>query len=529
MKTAFHVVIWEILWKNRLVLAALIILFGLGGSLALAAANAAPDVAWLPGARRIAIVSFLASMFLGFAPFSLMETHGGWRGNTMITRWFVLPVRTVWLVFLPLVAASLFIAILVKAWMPVLSRIAPGLDGLHFTCVLIFGIIAIHTLAWTVPRKASQFWTGAAILLPVVLILALAPQDQDLRQRRGLLIPLGYLALVLVTFAGYAARRNRCGDWPGEFPFDRLWQFLRQGGAANIRRRDFRSSTTALFWSDSLPSLRLMAIGWFSTGLVFFLYFSLVMRNERPEFAFTLRLLAFVVIDLLAVLGILWLAIWGMFSGCEPSSGFRTRLSSFRAALPVTSGTLAGHRLVSLFLGWCLVWVPSLLLGTWYDPEINGTVSPEVVTRLHLMQARFMSVSAYLMVGALPLLLWGRIQGFPNLLLTSICSWAMLWILLTNLSPEGAPGRLWILLSMLLAAKLITAAVGLALSLRSGHVSWRYPVLLAVTWATITAFLVWGLPTWQHDGPYAAGILILCMPLARLAWCPFAIAANRQH
>ncbi|MCL4177140.1 MAG: hypothetical protein KJ072_05280 [Verrucomicrobia bacterium] len=529
MKMALNVAVWELLWKNRLVFAALIALLGLGGVMTFAAAHAAPDAYWLPRARSITMVSFLASMFLGFAPFSLMETPGGWRMNSMITRWYVLPVRTGLLVFVPLLIAALFIALLVAVWMPVLNRIAPGLDGVHFTGVLVLGIVAVHALAWTVPRKPSQFWIGAAVLLPVVLVLALGPQDEDLHRRRGVLIPLACITLLLVAFAWYAARRNRCGDWPGELPLDRPWQFLRQGGATSVRRRDFRSRTAALLWSDSLPAFRLTAFGWLSLNLVLFLYFSLVMQRERPELAFSSRLLAFIVIDLLPMIGLLWLAVWGIFSGCEPSAGFRTRLSDFRATLPITSGILAGHKLIILFLGWCLVWMPPLMLSNWYDVDVNGVAAPETAARLHLIMARFMAISAYLMVGALPLFLWGRLNGFPNLLLAAMCTWAFLWILLANLGTEGDPGRLWILVAALLVAKIVAAAAGLASSLRSGHLTWRFPVILFAGWSIIAAFLVWGLSTWQTDGPYAAATLVLCLPLARLAWCPFAIAANRQR
>jgi hypothetical protein len=529
MKAALNAVLWEILWKNRLVLVALISLLSLGGALAVAAACAVPDALWLPRARSVVIMAFLASMFLGFAPFTMMESHGGWRMNTLITRWFTLPIRTAWLVLLPLLTASLFIALLVAAWVPVLNRLAPGLDFLHFTGVLIAGIAGIHSLAWTVPRKATQFWVGAAALLPIVLVLALGPQDHDLRHRRGLLIPLGYITAFLVAFAWYAARRNRCGDWPGELPLDRLWQFLRQGTGARVRRRDFQSGFTALFWSENLPALRLMAFGWLSLGLVLFLYMSLVMQQDRPELAFSFRLLGFIVVDLLPMIGIVWLAIWGIFAGCEPSAGFRTGISSFRATLPITNGALAGHKLLLLVLGWGIVWLPALALSGWHSPEGNEMASPEAVERMRLIMARFMAISAFLLVGALPILLSGRLSGFPNLLLAAMVTWTVLYLLLSQLSTEGDPGWLWFLLDSLIAAKLIAAFAGIVVSLCAGHISWRFPILLVLAWAIVTAFLVYGLSTWQTDGAYAALTLALCVPLARLAWCPFALASNRQR
>jgi hypothetical protein len=529
MKAAFYAVVWEILWKNRLVLVALLVLLGLGGVLAVTAAHADPDAAWIPRARNVTILAFLISMFLGVAPFSLMETQSGWRMNTMITRWFAMPARTTWLVLAPLLAAGMFIPLLVTGWMPVLDRIAPGLDYLHFTAVMLAGIVAVHAIAWTVPRKASQFWIGAAILLPIVMVLALGPQDLEAHQRRGMLIPLSYVSVALVAFAWYAARRNRCGDWPGELPLDRLWGYLRQGGATSVKQTDFRSSSTALFWSDSLPPFRLMAFGWMSLGLVLFVYFSLVMQHERPELAFSLRLLAFIVVDLIAVIGIVWLAVWGIFAGCEPSTGFRTRLSSYRATLPITSGAIAGQKILVLLLGWCVVWIPPLVLSTWYDPQVNGTTSPEAVAQLRLILARFMAISGSLVVGVLPLFLWGRLTGFPNLLLSAICYWGALWSLMSQLTPEGQPGNLWVLLLVLLAAKFLAAGGGIVLSLRYGHITWKFAVLLVIGWSAMAAWVAWVLGTWRTDGAYAGLLLVFLMPLARLAWSPFAVACNRQR
>jgi hypothetical protein len=45
----------------------------------------------------------------------------------------------------------------------------------------------------------------------------------------------------------------------------------------------------------------------------------------------------------------------------------------------------------------------------------------------------------------------------------------------------------------------------------------------------IAAFLVGVMPTWRHDGLYASLTLLVMLPLARLAWCPLAIAANRHR
>ena len=523
MKAAFNTFYWEILWKNRLVFVALVMLFFLGATLAWASLHAASDAWWLEPAGRATVVAFLVSLFLGVAPFTLMETQAGWRMNSMITRWFVLPVPTVGLVFVPLFAASVFIVLLVTAWVPILNRLAFGLDHVYLTVVVLAGLVAVQTLAWTVPRRPGQFWTGAALLLPVVLVLALGPQDLKGGEafRLEMTMLLSPVILPLMGFAWYAACRNRCGDWPGGLPLELCWQFLRQGGATSGRRRDFRSASTALFWSDSRPALRLLVFCGLALALAWFLLASLVLLREDPKKAFGLSLLYFMAHDLTPIAGLLWMAVWGLYAGGEPSTGFRTRLSSFRATLPVTSGALAAQRILTLCVGWCLVWLPPLALTLWWNP---AGVSIAALDR-RMEWALFMAVGAQVLVGALPLYLWGRFEGLPNLLLAALGSWVWLVVLGINLfvGVEGDLGWRWTLVWVLLALKFAGAAWALVRGWRVGYTTWRFPVGLVAGWVTVTAFIVWGLPQWHVFS------LALLVPLTRLAWCPLAVAANRHR
>ena len=529
MRTALNAFAWEILWKNRLVFVTLGVLLAAGATTAWAASRAVSEQWWLEPARNMTLVAFLASMLLGSAPFLLMESQGGWRMNSMITRWFVLPVRTVFLVLLPLLAGAGLVALLVAVWMPVLNRLKPGLDARYFTAVLVAGLVAVQALAWTVPRRPGQFWVGAALLFPVILILSLGPQDQPDtgRFRQQMLLPLGAGSVLFAAWAAYAAQRNRCGDWPGELPLDRVWQFVRQGGAGTAWQRDFHSRATALLWSDSLPPLRLLTLSWVALVLILFLYFSLTLRGRASDLAFSLRMLRFVVLNLTTALAILWMAGWGLFVGCEPGAGFRTRLRAFRATLPLSSGALAAQRLVTLLLGWGIVWSLPVALGVSNAWFATGVGLVDEVDTLRL--ARWMAASAQVAVGALPLILWGRFEGFPNVLLAAICSWAAAWMVAANLRVESNPGWHWALVGAVLALKLGGAAWACVRGLLSGHVTWRFPIGLLVGWFVIAAFLVGVMPTWRHDGLYASLTLLVMLPLARLAWCPLAIAANRHR
>src|SRR5262245_54975320 len=247
MKAALNAVAWEIFWKNRLVFPVLALLLCIGTALSWAITIADPGAGWVAQAKTVAVMAFLISILIGFAPFTLMESTGGWRMNSMITRWFALPMPTGPMVLLPLLIACAFLAALIGAWMVVLHRIEPSLDGTYFVTVFIVGQIAINALAYSVPRKPTQFWLGMGLLFPVLIILALAPQDQPHNEefKRGMLIALSVCAAGLIPFAWYAATRNRCGAWTGEVPLDWLLQWAR-GGPSRRRTSDFGSPVAAL-------------------------------------------------------------------------------------------------------------------------------------------------------------------------------------------------------------------------------------------------------------------------------------------
>jgi hypothetical protein len=64
---------------------------------------------------------------------------------------------------------------------------------------------------------------------------------------------------------------------------------------------------------------------------------------------------------------------------------------------------------------------------------------------------------------------------------------------------------------------------------RGGHITWKFAAAVAVGWLGVASALVWGFPGWRKEGYYWALLVALMVPLARLALCPLAIAANRHR
>lgn len=177
MKKAMRAFVWEQCWKNRAVFGLWLALLTLGAVLVEFIVGADPEMGWVRLARQVLIVSFLASVLVAFAPFTLMENQDGWRMNSMVTRWFILPVPTGLLVVVPYAAACLAVGGFLGLWLLLLRRLAPGLDLGHVLWVLMVGMAAVQALAWVVPRRPTQFWPLVGLGLPVMLLVALVPLD----------------------------------------------------------------------------------------------------------------------------------------------------------------------------------------------------------------------------------------------------------------------------------------------------------------------------------------------------------------
>jgi hypothetical protein len=182
-------------------------------------------------------------------------------------------------------------------------------------------------------------------------------------------------------------------------------------------------------------------------------------------------------------------------------------------------------------LAWLCVWVP--LLGLQWiclteDPGMRGEGTSELARQAaNLIRSR-MVFSANLMIGALPVLLWGRLEGFPTLLLANLVGWSWTWVLSGFVHQDPAPDWLSWALGGLLTVKVAAALVMLLQCLRLGYVTWRFPVILLGGWLATISYLVWRLPA-QPDllGSEVVGLAVM-IPLARLAACPMAMARNRH-
>jgi hypothetical protein len=525
LNSPVRALVWEQFWKNRVVFPALGLLLLSG---ALLTFLQTPEVWWGTLAQRGTITAFLVSLLLGYVPFTLIDSSRGWRMNSMVTRWFVLPVRTSVLVLVPFAGACLFLGGLIWVWSPILNRLAGGsFDSTQFLVVLVGGAAATQALAWIVPRRPGQFWALAGMIFVITILFALTSQDRAHAQERRLEIfkVFGVLITLFAAVGLYAARRNRCGDWPGELRLGWILELLI--GKRHLPRQ-LKSPAGALFWSDTWSVARAMILTWVAVAVVV-IGLQYIQLIRQPNFAISFKLAGLIAVQVLPFLCLLWLAAGGLFLGAEPGAGFRTRLTSFRATLPVSAGSLAGQRILTALMVWVAVWIPTLLLVTGQDPGLSGKTGPDAIQQMLHVITYLMVTSAYVFIGALPLYLWGRVEGFPNILLCGLVSWASAWVLGGIAWMDSHEIGRWTAPLVWLSLKLGVCGWALIKSWRAGHITWRFAAGLVGGWVCLVALLSFALPVFHFQGVRGVLSIALFIPLARLALCPLALAANRSR
>ena len=434
---------------------------------------------------------------------------------------------------------------MIAVWHPLLSRLLVVWDPLYLAGIFLAGIASTQFLAWCRPFRGEgalyPLLVGLGVWIPIAA--ALWPWLKLHWE------PVGprFVGLVLGSMGvtGLAARwagaRNRRGDWPESFlPGWRIPAGLKrrthapEDGHFTPVRALFRSDVWRGFWPFALVYV----------GIVTFLVV-VAIRMIPPENPFSKLPLGSritgILIQILPFLGV-YLPAWltGLLSS-EPGTPFRTRIPASRAALPVTSGMLAGTRLSTLILAWSVFWIPPLVLFLLCRWQVIDPRTPDGPPPFRGL-AWSMAVSANVLVGVLPLYLRGRPEGF-SLFLASLVGafWSMelyLWfspihdLVYRGSIQSWAIGctRIWRVAAVLLIiGKFAVTGWALIVSWRQRHITWRFAVVMAGGWLGIVGGLNWLMPEGLRQDPWNIVGLIALVPLARLALCPLAVAANRHR
>ncbi len=497
-----------------------------------------------PDGRAAVVIAPLSwAFFYYLAVFSFgLSGDLGARQSIFPARMFSLPVKTAALVGWPMLYGTVTVAVLVLA-ATVLARWPWEIDAPLFWPALF----AATFLAWTqafmwmpygLPAAraiVTVLWLAAfdAIVLlaahfnvsePVMLAI-LAPQ-----------IPLAYLV------ARYAVARARRGDVPDWRP-----RFLRTAavaGPAPLRRAGFASPARAQLWFEwrrqgrTLPAL---------VGIV--LPFELALfwiARDAPGLLLELLLLALITPPLMASFTA------STVSKANPDARDSYAMSPFIATRPMSSAELIAAKLKmaiwSTVAAWLLllVAVPLALIwsGTW--PMVEARASrlveivgmPRTVVFALLVLAGLMAVTWKQLVQGMYIGLTGR-EWISKL--TVIVALAFIifigpvvqWVVDYNSARALLWSSLPAIFAVLVACKMLAAAVVAIRLTRSGLLSDRTLVRGAARWAAIV-FALYGVLAWLVSGPlipqyFLALLAILAVPLARVSAAPLALAWNRHR
>lgn len=529
MFRSLRALLWEILWKNRIVAPALAVLFGVGvwmisTVIRAQAAGLSEQASYYP--RSIAVMAFLASLLLIYAPFTLMESQSGWRMNSMITRWFVLPVRTWILVAVPFLLGCACVAIIAGAWWLPLKKYIP-LDV--FECVvavLCASMAMVQAAAWATPRKPWQFWicigTAGYLTLWFIVIRHL---QAGVKFNRNQVLENAALATLFAWGVAYGfGLLTRKGIWPGCIQLPNLSALIPW---KRKMPRHIGSPESALYWSESVPIWRFFGLGWL--GIVVLVTFGIWMEVHNEDIARKMgeKFIVLVCYNTLPVLAVAWLAPLAIAAGCASPGVCWTRMSPYLAMQPIRSGELARARLRGVFLAWLFVWLPFLIFAPVFQTIQDNPGDLIASSKVYSMIGWLMVVSAHVGIGFLPLLLWGRLEGLPTLILAMLCSWVVSWQLAGWLrGGEGSQPALW-MVGGLLAIKIIVAVGLIVHSYRQGQITLKYAFSIPAIWMLIGVALA--LVSWRDFGVLRAMAVLILLPLVRPALCPVAVALNRHR
>jgi hypothetical protein len=453
---------------------------------------------------------------------------------------FLLPVRTALLVAWPMLQGMAAVVVLAVTWTSFVLR-PSGIEVPLplIACVAAAFVGVLQALLWC---PFGLPWARVVTAILALLTLVVAPLIAALYGVSNTALMLSFAALLPVAYAtavaGVArARRGDVPDWQRRFE-----PFARALSTQKHRSNAFRRPEHALFWFECRQHLVgfPLVVGCFAALHLGFAFWLTHMEGHRLEHGTSFLLFPLMLAPIV-----------GCFLGrCSTSAGNPYPLSSLIATRPITTAAIVVAKLKTAALVTVMAWgVVVLLAACWLVP--TGMYSSPPTWLENLVQnepAWKVAVMGLLLVGGLLVITWKLLidnlvyglAGRPWLLRGSLLIRSVAvtggFMLLGHFS--GQPGFAetfraalpwWA--AGLVALKLVLAAWAFVWLLRRGTVAPGTLVRILAIWVLLAAN-VFGLvhvviPASADRLLLACGV-ILCLPLAHVAWAPLALDWNRH-
>ncbi len=545
MRSATAALLWEIWRRHRWTVAAIAGLTGAGRVVDVLARTGGADSVPSSLATLLAMVAFL----LLFSVFNYTESTRGKGVGRFPQRLFTLPVTSLRLVTVPMLAGIASIELLYLLWMGPLSR--DGAVSAPFVGVLLAAFIVCYlSTLWTLERTGSLRLLVLGMIAFALFAVGVLPSFPPTPPPpwRSEIVLAGVVAGVAVLaflLAWHTVTRLRAGRTVHRVEF--LLSPITM--VAPTRRRAFANPAAAHFWFEWRSS-GVVLPAW-SVGVIAFVIMP-VSWLVRSDATYTIYLL------LVAVASPIVLAVPVGIAFCKPAFWSEDLgVPAFVAVRPLSSADLVAIKLtvaaVSAVLSWVIVLV---CLAVWMSSWANLDFVSQFAISLWAFHGRSVwavyGVAVLVTIAATLLTwrflvshLWSGLSGMRPLFVGSVISLVIVviaglvfdagrlpgWLL-------GDPGRLGPVVSI--GAALVIAKYWIAAYAWRG-VAPRYLRPYLVFWlAATTSFLTLGIVLWgmlriylpldvERSRSLVILLALMAVPLARVGLAPTWLARNRHR
>ena len=550
MRSPVAALLWDIWNRHRQLVWAIAALTAIGWAVDIADRAGQPDGASSESNPVVTMLGLLAFLML-FAVFNYTESDGDGALGRFPQRLFTLPMSSLRLVAVPVLAGVAAVALLLGAWLPPLTR--GGSASPAFVALLVAAFMVFYqSVLWTLPRLGPLrlLLLGAiAIALFAIGILPAFPPGPPPAWRSEVVLSGGIALLAGFAFVAtwrHVASVRSGGDREARRLSRLLWAVA---DALPSRQRAFATPTGAQVWFEWRSSGMTLPI--LAGGIVVFVIapLSWIARHDAGD---TLRLL-------LATLATpIVLAVPVGLAFAKPSLwSDDLSLPGFVAVRPLSAGEIVAVKVETAMLAAGASWIVILLfLAVWLSSWANLDAVRAVTNQLWTLHGRsslaMFGIALLLLLSGLFLTwrflvsrLWVGLSGHRRLFMVSAVSLALIafgaavieagelsrWLIEDS---DRAASVVWIV-ALAVLAKFVLAGYGwrqAALPLRR-----RYMLvwLVGVGCFVALAGLVWRLvkmsvPAASDDIQMLLMLApLLVVPLGRPGIAPLLLARNRHR
>ena len=505
------------------------------------------DIGSSPLTTLLGMVAFL----LLFAVFNYTESSDGRGIGRFPRRPFTLPVTSLRLVAVPVLAGITSIELLYLLWMEPLSR--GGSASAPFVAILLAALVVFYLWAlWTLERAGSLRLVVLGVIAVAVFVVGLLPSfpptpPPPWRSEVALAGLLAGLALIAFLLAWRHVARLRAGGARRGHRAESLFGWIAE--ASPTRRRLFATPAAAHFWFEWRCSGIVLPVLVGGVVVVVIAPMSWVMQRDGGD---TLRLL----LGALATPVVLALPVGAAFS--KPTFWSEDlAVPAFVAVRPLGEDDLVATKVKVAAASVALSWLVLLtFVAVWLSLWANLDSLSQLAIQLWAFHGR--SVTAVYGIAALVVVvgmlltwrflvsrLWSGLSGIRPMFVGSVISIVVLLIAGMVFDAGRLPG--WLLRDPARFAPLawIAAAAVIAKYWIAAY-AWRgvsphYSRVYLLIWLAGTAsFLGLGAVVWGIARIYlpldvdrlrslVILLALLAVPIARVGLAPSSLARNRHR